>query len=75
MNTDCTLKRIMAGALLSGVAVAGLGLAAGTAQALPGPAPRYMWCPGTLIRHGHSRASGIYAGERPSACPGCSEEL
>jgi hypothetical protein len=46
MNTDCTLKRIMAGALLSGVAVAGLGLAAGTAQALPGPAPRYMWCPG-----------------------------
>jgi hypothetical protein len=47
MNTDCTLTRIIGGALLSGgVAVAGLGLAAGTAQATPGPAPRYMWCPG-----------------------------
>lgn len=45
MNTTHNLKRIIAGTLLSGgVAVAGLGLAAGTAQALPnGP---YTWCPG-----------------------------
>jgi hypothetical protein len=45
MNTPHNLKRIIAGALLSGgVAVAGLGLGAGTAQALPdGP---YTWCPG-----------------------------
>ncbi|HEX3732240.1 MAG TPA: hypothetical protein VHU91_04875 [Mycobacteriales bacterium] len=46
MNTDCTLKRIIAGVVLTGgVAVAGLGLA-GAAQALPGTFPRYMWCPG-----------------------------
>jgi hypothetical protein len=39
------LKRIIAGALLSGtVAVAGFGLAAGTAQANT-RAP-YQWCPG-----------------------------
>jgi hypothetical protein len=58
MNTTHTLKRIIAGALLSGsIAVAGLGLAAGTAQAEPGIAPQfhgpvpavkgpYQWCPG-----------------------------
>jgi hypothetical protein len=45
----CTLKRIIAGTLLSGgVAVAGLGLAAGAAQAQPGPAPLGRWCPGDL---------------------------
>ncbi|MDT7764231.1 MAG: hypothetical protein QOC63_3651 [Mycobacterium sp.] len=39
MNTTHYLKRIIAGALLSGgVAVAALGLAAGTAQARPNPA-------------------------------------
>ncbi len=39
------VQRIIAGALLSGIlAVAGLGLSAGTAQAKPrGP---YQWCPG-----------------------------
>jgi hypothetical protein len=43
MNTNHTLKRILAGALLSGgVAVAGLGMGAGTAQA-DGP---HHWCPG-----------------------------
>jgi hypothetical protein len=49
MNMHCTLKRIIAGTLLSGgVAVAGLGLAAGAAQAQPGPAPLGHWCPGDL---------------------------
>jgi len=47
MKMHCTLKRIIAGTLLSGgVAVAGLGLAAGAAQAQPGPAPLGHWCPG-----------------------------
>lgn len=42
MYNTCTLKKSIAGALLSGsVAVAGLGLGAGTAQANPG-----VWCPG-----------------------------
>ena len=45
MNTTNMLKRIVAGALLSaGVAMAGFGLGAGTAQAnTRGP---YQWCPG-----------------------------
>jgi hypothetical protein len=44
MSTPRTLTRIIAGALLSGgVAVAGLGLTAGTAQANTGP---HRWCPG-----------------------------
>jgi hypothetical protein len=56
MNTDCTLKRIMAAALLSGgVAVAGLAVTSGTAQAAPdycGPQVNGIcygpvrWCPG-----------------------------
>ena len=37
-------KRVIAGALLSGgIAVAGLGLGSGTAQATAGP---FTWCPG-----------------------------
>ncbi len=44
MNTPHNMTRIIAGALLSGgVAVAGVGLAPGTAQANGGP---YTWCPG-----------------------------
>jgi hypothetical protein len=44
MNTTHNVKRIIAGALLSGgVAVAGSGLGAGTAQAWNGP---HQWCPG-----------------------------
>jgi hypothetical protein len=44
MNGTHNLKRIIAGALLSGgIAVAGLGLAAGTAQ--PSPGSR-RWPPG-----------------------------
>jgi hypothetical protein len=44
MNTNCTLSRIIAGALLTGgAAVAGLGLA-GTAQA----DDVYTWCPGNV---------------------------
>lgn len=47
MNTTHTMKRIIAGALLSGgVAVAGFGMAAGTAQAQPGFARGMEWCPG-----------------------------
>jgi hypothetical protein len=49
MSHDQILKKMIAGALLSGgVAVAGLGLTAGTAQAQPGPAPlnHFTWCPG-----------------------------
>jgi hypothetical protein len=46
MKTNRALKRVIAGVLLTGgIAVGGLGLA-GAAQAAPGPAPRYMWCPG-----------------------------
>jgi hypothetical protein len=49
VNTTANLKRIIAGALLSGgVAVAGLGLSAGTAQAnLP------KWCPGQSLPAPH----------------------
>ncbi|HZU49818.1 MAG TPA: hypothetical protein VFA16_21565, partial [Mycobacterium sp.] len=44
MNTTHALKTIMVGALVSGgVAVAGVGLAAGTAHAWGGP---FTWCPG-----------------------------
>ena len=44
MSHDQILKKMIAGALLSGgVAVAGLGLPAGTAQAAP---PAHQWCPG-----------------------------
>jgi hypothetical protein len=40
MNTNCTLHRIIVGALLTGgVAAAGLGLASATAQAGPGVTP------------------------------------
>jgi hypothetical protein len=45
MSTTHTLKRIITGALLSGgIAVAGFGLAAGTAHADP-IGPKH-WCPG-----------------------------
>ena len=51
MKTPRTLKRIVAGALLSsGVAVAGLGLGAGSAQATPGLAPLAHWCPGDPVQ-------------------------
>ncbi len=49
MKTNHNLKRFIVGALVSGgVAVAGLGLAAGTAEAGPGPLPQQGWpgCPG-----------------------------
>ena len=40
MSTPYSLKRIIGGALLSGgLTIAGLGLAAGTAQAHPDPVP------------------------------------
>jgi hypothetical protein len=43
MNTDFALRRIVVGALVTGgIAIAGIGLAAGTAEA---QAP-YHWCPG-----------------------------
>jgi hypothetical protein len=48
MNTPHTLTRIISGTLLSGgVAVAGFGLSAGTAHALPRcEVPYGCWCPG-----------------------------
>jgi hypothetical protein len=51
MNTSHTLTRIIAGTLLSGgVVAAGLGVAAGTAQARPGNpqgcTQTSCWCPG-----------------------------
>ena len=49
MCTTHTLKRIIAGTLLSGgVAVAGFGLSAGVAQAEPTcpDSPYFCWCPG-----------------------------
>jgi hypothetical protein len=58
MHTACTLKRMIAGALLSGGLVsAGLGLSAGTAQAHPNPAcndmaPCETWCPGERLPRG-----------------------
>ena len=46
-NVSRTVKRIMAGGLLSGgIAVAGLGLGAGAAQATTGP---FTWCPGQAM--------------------------
>ena len=39
--------RVLAAALISGgLALAGLGLASGTAQADPGPVPQHYWCGG-----------------------------
>ena len=52
MNTPSSPTRIVGGALLSGaVAVAGLGLAAGTAHALPPgcDVPYGCWCPGQPV--------------------------
>jgi hypothetical protein len=55
VNIAHLLKRVGAGALLSGIlSSAGLGLAAGTAQARPNPAcndmyPCYTWCPGDRL--------------------------
>jgi hypothetical protein len=51
MNTTHTMKRTIAGVLLSGrVAMAGLALGAGTAQAYPTCTPNgtcsTQWCPG-----------------------------
>ncbi len=51
MNVTHNLKRIIGGTLVSGgVAVAGLGLAAGTAQAAPGFVPLAHWCPGDPVQ-------------------------
>jgi hypothetical protein len=45
MDTTRTVKKIIAGALLSGgVAMVGIGLGAGTAQATKGP---FTWCQGS----------------------------
>ena len=43
------IARIATAVLVSGgVGVTGLGLASGTAQAEPMPAPMYHWCPGNF---------------------------
>ena len=58
METTRSLKKVIAGAVLSGgIALAGLGLATGTAQAEPGFAPfpadnftvPHQWCPGQSL--------------------------
>ena len=49
MNTNDSLKKITTGTLLSvGVAVASLGLGAGTAHATAGP---FTWCPGQSMNY------------------------
>jgi hypothetical protein len=74
MNTTNALRRIIAGALLSGtVAAAGLAVAAGTAYAEPGLAPQYRgpfpaggpyhWCPGDDPRGG---PGGPFVTNRPN---------
>ncbi|HZA09084.1 hypothetical protein [Mycobacterium sp.] len=48
-----TLVGLTTTALVSaGMGLAGLGLAAGTAQAEPGPFPTYHWCPGDFWDQG-----------------------
>ncbi len=60
MNMHCTLNRIIAGTLLSGgVAVAGLGLAAGAAQAQPADAARAL-VPGRPTRAGGRLDPTVY---------------
>ena len=64
MNIGCILKPIAAGGLLSsGFAVGGFGLAAGFAQAYPGPAPldHYTWCPGHPDPRDHISPAGPIA--------------
>ena len=64
MDTSRTLKKIFAGALLSGVAVTGMGLTLGTAQAQPRSGPPML---GLLSEDGPVPlgASGPY-----KCCPG-----
>jgi hypothetical protein len=51
MNINRALRQIIAEALLScGVALAGLGMGAGTGQAAPGFVPLAHWCPGDPVR-------------------------
>ncbi|BBY38287.1 hypothetical protein MMAN_24210 [Mycobacterium mantenii] len=53
MHTHHTLTRLIAGVLLSsGVATAGIALAAGAAHAQPGPAPRVHWWPPSTVEPG-----------------------
>jgi hypothetical protein len=57
MNTTCTLKSMLAAALLGGgVAATAIGLGAGTAQANP-----FTWCPGqpVLGMHGSTGGPGL----------------
>lgn len=62
MNTAHTLKRIIAGALLTGgVALAGFGLAAGTAHAYPGP---YTWCPGKGLSPDDAAVENAWAAQK-----------
>jgi hypothetical protein len=57
MSTTCTLKSMLAAALLGGgVTAAAIGLGAGTAQANP-----FTWCPGQpmLGMHGSTGGPGL----------------
>jgi hypothetical protein len=64
MNSARTISRMIAGALLSGsVAVAGLGLTEGTAQARPtGP---HRWCPGDSMEYQTSPQMAQHTGPGP----------
>jgi hypothetical protein len=54
METTLTVKRVIAGTLLSGgLAVAGVGLGAGIAQA-DRPSGPYTWCPGQSMDRGQA---------------------
>jgi hypothetical protein len=70
MNTPHYLKRIIAGAVLSGsLAVTAVGLAAGTAQAnTRGP---YQWCPGQHFPETDVVPRRIWGASPGWACPGC----
>lgn len=59
-----TIKRIIAGTLLSGgVAVTGLGLGAGTADARPtGP---HQWCPGDSMQYQTNPRMAQHSGPGP----------
>jgi hypothetical protein len=70
MDTPHTVRRIISGALLSGgIAVAGLGLGAGTAQADDnGWGPAKQWCPGEPLPTTGNHVTDPFRGWDMSVC-------
>ncbi len=66
MKTTHSRKRILAGALISaGLAVAGMGLSTGTAQAEVPPGGPYTWCPGDPpVETGNKRVNPVDLGHQ-----------